>query len=132
MQKYNMCYVLCKSCTKVLFIENTNWWYLYTKMRSSMCYLQKIRCYVICKMTISCYVQCKIKWPLLCAMCWKMDPAMCYVIPLEGPLSFNHQDIDTLHCNLVTSLNHAAGKYVAIDTPYIVLHIEYNEELGMS
>ena len=40
-----------------------------------MCYLQKIRCYVICKMTISCYV--------LCAE--KMPSAMCYVKPLEGP-----------------------------------------------
>ena len=69
MQKYNLCYVLCKSCTKVLCIENANWWYLYAKMRSAMCYLQKIRCYVICKMTISCYVLCNIKWPLLCAMC---------------------------------------------------------------
>ena len=78
MQKYNMCYVLCKSCTEVLCIENANWWYSYAKMRSAMCYLQKIRCYVICKMIISCYVLCKLsglcyvlcaeKWPLLCAM----------------------------------------------------------------
>ena len=88
MQKYNLWYVLCKSCTKVLCIENANWWYLYAKMRSAMCYMQKIRCYVICKMTISYYVLCKIKWPLLCAMCWKMASAMCYVKPLEGPHSF--------------------------------------------
>ena len=33
-----------------------------------MSYLQKIRCYVICKMTISCYVF-----------------NMCYVKPIEGP-----------------------------------------------
>ena len=32
MQKYNLCYVLCKSCTKVLCIENANWWYLYAKL----------------------------------------------------------------------------------------------------
>ena len=50
-----------------------------------MCYLQKIRCYVICKMATSCYVLCTIKWPLLCAMCWNMASAMCYVKPLEGP-----------------------------------------------
>ena len=31
MQKYNLCYVLCKSCTKVLCIENANWWYLYAE-----------------------------------------------------------------------------------------------------
>ena len=43
MQKYNMCYVLCKSCTKVICIENANWWYLCAKMMSAMCYLQKIR-----------------------------------------------------------------------------------------
>ena len=85
MQKYNLCYVLCKSCTEVLCIENANWWYLYAKLRSAMCYLQKIRCYMICKMTISCCVLCKIKWPLLCAMCWEMASAMCYVKPLEGP-----------------------------------------------
>ena len=93
MQKYNLCYVLCKSCTKVLCIENANWWYLYAKMRSAMCYLQKIRCYVICKMTISCYVLCKIKWLLLCAMCGKMASAMCYVKPLEGP----HEPSMTFH-----------------------------------
>ena len=59
--------------------------YIYAKMRSAMCYLQKIRCYMICKITISCYVLYKIKWPLLCAMCWKMASAMCYVKPLERP-----------------------------------------------
>ena len=80
MQKYNLCYVLCKSYTKVLCIENANWWYLYAKMRSAMCYLQKIRCYVICKMTISCYVLCKIKWPLLCAMCYVLEIGLCYVL----------------------------------------------------
>ena len=85
MQKYNLCYVVCKSCTKVLCIENANWWYLYAKMRRAMCYLQKSRCYVICKMTISCYVLCEIKWLLLCALCWKMASAMCYAKPLEGP-----------------------------------------------
>ena len=61
-----------------------------------MCYLQNIRCYVICKMTISCYVLCKIKWLLLCAMCSKMASAMCYVKPLEGP----HHPVDLEHAVL--------------------------------
>ena len=78
MQKYNLCYVLCKSCTKVLCIENANWWYLYAKMRNDMCYLQKIRCHVICKMTISSYVLCKIKW--FSAMCYVLKNGLCYVL----------------------------------------------------
>ena len=46
MQTYNLCYVLCKSCTKALCIENANWWFVYAKMRSAMCYLQK-KVYII-------------------------------------------------------------------------------------
>ena len=80
---------------KVLCIEK-KWWYLYAKMRSAMCYLQKIRCYVICKMTISCYVLCEIKWLLLCAMCGKMASAMCYVKPLEGPQLSAQSDTSTI------------------------------------
>ena len=78
MQKYNLCYVICKSCTKVICIEMQIGGTYVQKVLCAMCYLQKIRCYVICKMTINCYVLCKInglcyvlcaeKWPRLCAM----------------------------------------------------------------
>ena len=73
MQKFKLCYVLCKSC-----IANANWWYLYAKMRSVMCYLQKIRCYVICKITISCYVLCKKMASAIYVLC--AENGLCYVL----------------------------------------------------
>ena len=57
-----------KNCNaKIVHIQTyldllANCWYCYSKMRSAMCYLQKIRCYVICKMTISCYVLCTVAY----------------------------------------------------------------------
>ena len=83
------------TCKYIDLLVHSNWWYCYAKMRSAICYSQKIRCSVICKMSISCYVLCNVKWLLLCVMCWKMASAMCYVKPLEGPQWYNTMAVCT-------------------------------------
>ena len=52
--------------------------------------VNKMRCYVICKLTISCYVLCQIQWILMYAMYYKRPRLSAMQTPLWDPTTIMH------------------------------------------